>query len=68
MLENSNFIGGFPSWVQGAETPAQDDGSPAHFVLQLSGPSALFEESVLGDADVFVFLRDDGTLVSVGQS
>ncbi|MEM6994988.1 MAG: hypothetical protein AAF721_31030, partial [Myxococcota bacterium] len=68
LMEYSNFIGGFPNWIQGAETPEQDDGSPAHFFMQLSGPSDLFGESKLGDADVFLFLTDDGTLISVGQS
>lgn len=63
-----SYIGGFPIWIQGNETPIQKNGKIAHFLMTLSGHDDWFRMSIIDGYDLYLFLSNDGELLGVGQS
>lgn len=63
-----SYIGGFPLWVQGNETPSQKNGTLSHFFMKLSGFDQWFQTSLINGYDLFVFLTGEGEIQYVGQS
>ncbi len=63
-----SYVGGFPIWIQGNETPKQDNGENAHFIMKLSGFDTIFQMSLIDGFDVYLFLTEKGKLLSIGQS
>ncbi|MCX2680330.1 hypothetical protein OOZ15_10295 [Galbibacter sp. EGI 63066] len=68
-IENfQSYIGGFPVWIQGNESPIQENGEPADFLMKLSGFDDWFQMSIINGYDLYVFLTDSGELKYIGQS